>query len=110
MAKRRTPIDSLDDNKAFQQFSKRALAGLTQSPCMIGVFDDGRPRYEFMLQVGHCLVEDKPLLLIVPEGAKIPDKLRAAATAVETYRPDDMESMYRATQRALKVIGIEKAH
>lgn len=98
-------------------WAKKATAGLDDSKIMMGILDDrgGRARLEFELQIGHCLLAGKPLVLLIPVGVDIPEKLRAAATVVETYRllPDgemDPESMHLAASRAFHKLGLERKH
>lgn len=98
----------------FLRFAKRTTAGIDQSGLMLGLFD---PRakgsvqwYAFALQVGRCLMEGKPLLLVVPTGSELPDKLRAAATAVECYTLGDLTSCELATKRALLAVGLPVRH
>jgi hypothetical protein len=96
-----TPQEELD----FVKWAKRALAGLEgKSDVMLGLWTDhsDRARYEFMLQVGHCLCEGKPLLLVVADGMAVPAKLLAAASYIEYYIPNNQESMMAATHRVLE--------
>jgi hypothetical protein len=98
----------------FVTWARRATAGLNKSAVMIGVWSKGAaapPRLEFALQIGHCLLEDKPLLLVVAAGTAIPAKLEAAATVVEYFDPAIGEaSLYAATTRALERVGLPREH
>lgn len=102
------------DHPDFGPWARRAVAGLKDSACMVGVLDDSPEladaRYEFQLQIGHCLVADKPVILLVPHGTRIPEKLRVAATVIEYYEFGNQDSLHAATTRALKAIGIEREH
>ena len=85
-------------------------AGIDASGLMLGIFNEGGKGtvqwYAFALQIGRCLMEGKPLLLVAPLGHKIPEKLRAAATAVEYYTPGEKTSCELATKRALLAAGL----
>jgi hypothetical protein len=97
--------------KEFVRQAKRATAGLKDSHVMVGIYDEGdEARWEFMLQVGYCLLHDKPLIIIAPTGTPIPEKLRSAASVVETFRPEDPQSLNLATKRALSALEIEAVH
>lgn len=99
------------ERRAFLKAAQQAVSGLDKSTCMVGLFDDqvNRPeRWEFALQIGHCLLTGKPLILIVPEGVVLPDKLHEVATLVERYRVGDLASMKLATERALTTLGAIK--
>jgi hypothetical protein len=96
----------------FLKWAKQATAGLDESAFMIGVLDDRNSsgRLEFELQIGHALVNDKPLVLIAPTTANPPAKLIAAASAFETFIAGDKASMMHATERALAKVGLTKRH
>jgi hypothetical protein len=102
------------DDPEFLRFAKRVTAGIDDSGLMLGIYDErGKGTvqwYAFALQIGRCLMDGKPLLLIVPTGSEIPDKLRAAATVVEYYTLGDLTSCELATKRALAVAGLPVHH
>jgi len=111
--RRRSP--TLSNDADFVRFAKRATAGIDSSGMMLGLLDGGEGRdsiqwYTFALQVGRCLLDDKPLILVVPTGSPIPDKLKAAATGVEYYTRDDLTSCELATKRALETLGFPVRH
>lgn len=97
------------NDAAFLRFAERATAGIETVGMMLGLFDErGKGSvqwYAFALQIGRCLMDGKPLLLIAPVGSQIPEKLQAAATAVEYYTLGDMTSCELATKRALLAVG-----
>jgi hypothetical protein len=104
------------DDAEFVAFAERATAGIDTAGVMVGLLkgmDKGRGSlqwFAFALQVGVCLMDEKPLLLILPTGTAVPDKLRAAATVVEYYTDGDMRSCEQATKRALEVVGLPVRH
>ena len=49
------------------------------------------------------------MVLVVPRGQQVPEKLLAAATACGPP-PGDLNSVQQATQRALVVAGFDKTH
>lgn len=87
----------------FQQWAEHAVTGLKDSGAMLGIWsEDGHPKYEFQLHVGHCLCTGKPLVLVIEEGKTVPPKLLAAATVVEYFQPDSPESMKYAVERGYR--------
>jgi hypothetical protein len=102
------------DDAEFLAFAKRATAGLNDAGLMIGLYDErGRGTlqwFAFALQIGCSLLDAKPLILVVPTGTELPDKLRAAASAVEFYTLGDLASCERATKRGLEACGRPVRH
>jgi hypothetical protein len=100
------------NDPAFLRWAQQATAGMDDNnDVMLGILtagDAGKGTadwYAFALQVGVCLLDDKPLILIAPHGTVIPDHLRAAATVVEFYPAGDMTACRLATKRALEACG-----
>lgn len=106
------PARVLSEDAQFLAWAKRALAGVDQSGVMLGILSarQSNSRLEFALQIGHCLLEDKPLILIAPQGADVPAKLRAAATVLEWFVPGNEASVMEATKRALATVGLPVKH
>lgn len=102
-----------DTNEVFLGWVKQALGGLVQSHAMLGVMDPQKEQvweYEFALQIGYCLMNDKPLLLIVPQDVVIPDKLLQAATTVQHFCRGNEASFKSAVERAFAAVGKVKSH
>jgi hypothetical protein len=100
------------ENEQLVTFAKRALHGLDESRCFIGMLDDDEltpARIEFTLQIGHAILTDKPIVITVPQGAKIPAKLRAVADQIVVYNPDDLSSLEYGVARSLTELGIKKS-
>src|SRR5262245_23295806 len=98
--------------KDFVEWAKRATAGIDSSSCMMGILNQPTEtaKLEFALQIGHCLLAGKPLLLVVEEGTQLPPKLQAAATAIEYFQPNHEESFKDALRRAHARVGIFPEH
>jgi hypothetical protein len=83
-------------SKDLVTWARRALYGLDNSACFVGVMDD-RPmntaRVEFTLQLGHAVLMNKPIIIPVPFGVEIPSKLAAVADRVVRYDPEDLETL-----------------
>lgn len=104
----------LQEDPQFVKWAKRATKGLDDSAVMLGIWNQDAkgkgPRLAFELQIGHCLCEGKPILLVCEEGTVLPAKLRAVATAVEFFNPLIEESMHQAVKRALAAAGAHVKH
>ncbi len=53
-----------------------------------------------LIQLAICMMQDKPLLLIVPDGTPIPAKIKKAADMIEFFKTE--EEMKIKVQRMLK--------
>lgn len=110
-AKHRPPLEPVADKLTKEQrrdmlkWGKRAVKGLDASHVFMGVMDEGPldvARLEFTLQLGHALLTDKPIILAVPNGVKLPKKLAAIADEVAYYNPGNLESMEHSIKPAMK--------
>jgi hypothetical protein len=93
------------ETSQFVEWARRATRALDDSSVMLGVWDHDHkgtgPRFEFELQIGHCLCEGKPIVLVCEEGQSVPPKLARIAEAIEYYAPGHEEGMKDAVRRAL---------
>jgi hypothetical protein len=109
MAKRR-----LASEPKFVKWAEQAVKGLDDSATMLAVWNGDRlgkgPRFEFELQIGHCLCEGKPIVIVCEDGTAIPPKLAQVAAAVEYYAPGHEAGMMAAVKRALAKVGVERPH
>lgn len=98
----------------FVDWAKKAIAELDQSDRMLGFLGDGTDdthRYEFELQIGHCLLGGKPIAIVAPQGTEISDKLRSVADAIEFFTDGDEQSVKDAVHRALtKIDSLKSTH
>jgi len=98
-------------NRQLLAWAKRATKGLDESATFMGILDD-RPldagRIEFTLQVGHCLLVGKPIILAVPHGVELPPKLEAAAEAIVPYHLGNPESLQHEMTKVLTELGIKQ--
>lgn len=99
------------ERKQLIEWAKRAMHGLDESHVFIGILDN-RPlnaaRVAFTLQLGHCVLEDKLIILPVPHGVELPKKLAAVADEIVRYNPGDLESLQRGLEKALRELGVNK--
>ena len=97
-------------DKDLLAWGRRALRGLDKSAVYVGVLNDAplsAARVEFTLQLGHALLTEKPIILTVPSGVRLPDKLRAIADRVVFYNPGDGSSVAAGVAQALTEMGFK---
>lgn len=102
---------SSKERRELVAWAKGALHGLDQSAAFVGVLDNhplDATRIEFTLQLGHALLNEKPIILTVPHGVALPAKLEAVADAVVRYNPDDLASMQPGLLEAFTRLGINR--
>jgi len=99
------------ERKQLVAWARSAVHGVDQSAVFVGVLD-GSPldvgRIEFTLQLGHALLNKKPIVLTVPHGVDLPPKLVAVADCVVRYDPSRLESISEALTQALSEMGINR--
>jgi hypothetical protein len=96
--RRRSLAESLSakQRREMLEWAGRALKGLDASHVFLGILD-GKPldvaRVEFLIQLGHAILNDKTLVFPVPHGMEVPKKLEAVADAIIRYNPDDLQTL-----------------
>jgi hypothetical protein len=96
----------------LEQWARRGMKGVKESSVFLQLFSPTVTEATlakeaiYVLQLGAAVLLDKPIIIVAPEGAVIPLKLRAIAASIQFYLPDDMESCALATRRALEAIGM----
>jgi hypothetical protein len=98
-------------DKELLKFAKKALHGLEDSDTFVGILNDGpltAARAEFLLQLGHCVLSDKPIIIPVPFGVEIPKKLAAIADCVVRYDVNNPKSLTDNLAHVLAEMGINK--
>lgn len=92
-------------------WAKRNVRGLDSSAAFLAVLNDGpmnKQRVEFTLHIGHAVLHDKPIIVAVPHGQPLPDKVQRVADRVVRYDPADIASVKPALAQALAELGITK--
>ena len=87
---------SAKERKQLLDWAGRALKGLDESHVFVGIMD-GKPldvaRVEFLIQLGHAVLNDKTLVFPVPNDMVVPKKLEAVADAIIRYNPKDLQTL-----------------
>ena len=77
---------------------------ITGSTATLSLVPKGETDVKFAVELGFTLMLDKPLILIVPPGTKVPKRLRRAADAViegEIQHPKTAQRIREVLDRVL---------
>jgi len=90
-------------DKALREATRRTFEGLSGSRgfCLLWnerMVDEVIP----IIQLGLAVYLDKPILVLMPTGSVLPANVRAMATGIEEYDPDDPVSLQAATERLVR--------
>ena len=84
MAKKKDPFDSYEFQSWAADMRKRLIPKMRGSENVLMLAPDVKAEFDisFALQIGACILLEKPLILVVHPGRQIPPKLRAIADRV----------------------------
>jgi hypothetical protein len=78
--------DEQDDVRTLQEWAERVTTGQKDSAVFLSLWSDAllKPEDEPVpiFQLGYAMVLDKPIVIVAPEGSRIPTNVRRAARAV----------------------------
>src|SRR6187402_2530821 len=79
MAKKKDPFDSYEFQSWAADMRKRLIPKMRGSENVLMLAPDVKAEFDisFALQIGACILLEKPLILVVHPGRQIPPKLRA---------------------------------
>lgn len=90
-------------DKALRDATRRNFEGLSGSKTFCLLFNEHMIEEVLpVLQMGLAVYLDKPIVILAPKGSVIPANLRAMATAIEEFDPQDPESLEAATMRLVQ--------
>jgi hypothetical protein len=95
-------------NQKLKEAAERSAEKLADCSAFISLFSEKMAEEPVpVLQLGLAMLMDKPIYLLVPEGAALPENLRKVAVRIEYYKRDaeDMTSFRQASDRLLKDWG-----
>lgn len=64
---------------------------------------DGRPDVKFAVELGFGIMYNKPIILVVPPGTKVPDKLVKVADRIVELDMNDEDSRNRLTETIMEM-------
>lgn len=89
--------------------TKRALRSLDASHVYVGIVGNhpvDEARIQFLIELGHCVLTGKTIIIPVPYGMDVPPKLAAVADRIVRYDPNRMETLQHNLAVALTEMGI----
>jgi len=95
--------DRFDDE--LKRAAKRNLDKINSSAVFLALFNEKMAKDPIcLMQMGLAIYLDKPIALLVPEGAVIPENLRRVAQKIEYFRrdEDDPSCINDATDRLMR--------
>lgn len=87
----RDPFDDARARAWADDVSARLVPRMKASEAVATVFT-GRVDVKLAVETGVAVLLDKPLILVVPPGVKIPDKLVRIADRIVEWAPDDTQA------------------
>jgi len=89
--------------------TRKALRSLDSSHVYVGVVGNhpmDEARIQFLIELGHCVLTGKTIILPVPYGMEVPPKLLAVADRIVRYDPNDMKTLEQNLAVALTEMGV----
>jgi hypothetical protein len=94
-------LDAETDAK-LKDVARRNFAAIKDSKIFLTLFNEAMYQDPIcLMQMGLAVYLNKPVLLLVPEGAELPENLLMLAKKIEYFKrdPKDMASFNAAAQR-----------
>lgn len=90
-------------DKALREAARRNYDALSGSRSFCLLFNEHMVEEVIpLLQMGLAVYLDKPIVILAPAGTLLGANLRAMATAIEYYDPEDAASFEAATDRLVR--------
>lgn len=102
------------DDEEFAAWAERVqahvLPAIQTSAATVSLVPDGETDIKFAVELGLSIMLDKPLIMVVQPGTKVPDKIvRVADRIIEAdlTSPGGSEYVARAVQQAMNELDAE---
>lgn len=101
-----------DTDRELKAWARRVTQGVSDSAVFCNLwhetmrsdpFADPRP----LIQLGYAMLLDKPIVVLLPRGAELPEHLARAADRIIPFDPDAPGGLERATEALAAFV---KAH
>lgn len=91
-------------NKALRDATRRNFEGLSGSRtfCLLLWNEHMVEEVIPILQMGLAVYLDEPIIILLPKGQALSANVRAMATAIEEYDPDNEASLDAAVERLVR--------
>lgn len=96
----------MDFEKLLRKAAKRDLSPIMNSKCFTQIFNSNMVDEPLpTLQLGMAMLLDKPIYLLVPYGAKLPENLKKVAVQIDYFDRNTPGSLQLASERLKKFIN-----
>lgn len=83
------PFDTPEWESYAQRVRDELVPMIEGSAVTLTLVPDGPPDVKLAVELGFCLLMDKPIISVVKPGVKVPKKLRAIADEIVVGEPGD---------------------
>ena len=99
--------ESIEQEKEWRETLQRNKEALQDSAIFLQLWSDGISRDPLAcLQLGLCIMIDKPIHIACPEGTVLPENMQRLARSVEYFKRDDQKDLARAAEKICKNAGL----
>lgn len=88
----------MNEQDWLERVEMELIPMLKESAMVATIAPGEEPDIKVAIELGLTILLDKPLILVVPEGRWVPDRLRRAADAVVEWSDDDVEMRRRLSE------------
>lgn len=96
-------IDDIRDDPEWQEFEKEVreelIPKLDESAIVASIAPTGKPDVKYAVELGMSIMLDKPIVLIVKKGQKIPVRLGRVADKIIEVDFKDAANMQRLSEQ-----------
>ena len=95
----------------LEKWARKATVGVRESATFMSLWNekmmtDPLSDPQVIVQIGLAMLLDKPIIIVAPQGARIPENVKRVARSLKYYVPGDMPGLEAATRAALQEAGI----
>lgn len=105
----RDPWDHPDARAWLDDIRERLVPAMADTQLVATVYTGGEPDVKLAVETGIAVLLDKPIVLVVQSGVKVPDKLVRVADRIVEGDVADPAQIARGIQQALESLDTEGA-
>lgn len=105
MTTQHSPGPDLFDDPALQAWSRETVSMLAASAVSLAVYS-GQVDGKLALELGASVLLDKPIIMVVASGSKVPEKVVRVADRIIEADMDDPAGAAERIRAALSTFGV----